>query len=192
MGEVFRYVSDGAFAAHRHAGLPCGICEREGDVFYIHAHVVEADGSESPISEACVDCIRRLDPAHVTPWWETEKRLPAQLRATPGAGGDERAVRERAAAITAELRRTPALPRFIQRDDWPFCCGDLAEYTGEPSRADAAALDREGQYWDRGPAPPPPDPAAALVPSGKLQVLGGVSAFRCPRCGKGYWTFQCT
>jgi predicted RNA-binding Zn-ribbon protein involved in translation (DUF1610 family) len=188
MGEVFRYVADGALPAHRHVDLPCPICGKSGDAYYIYADIKEPDGSESQISEACAECIRRLDPEQVSAW-DNEERLPIYLKATPGL--DKRAERERLAAIIGELRRTPRLPVFVQWDDWPFCCGDLTEYTGEPSPAEAKALDREGQYWDRGPASFH-DRAAALVPSAGLAVLGGVSAFRCPRCGKRYWTFQCT
>ena len=185
MGEVFRYVADSALSAHRHVDLPCPICDNSGDVYYIHADIQEADGSESPISEACAACIRRLDPGQASAW-DTEKRLPAHLKATPGL--DKHAARERLAAITQELRRTPRLPHFVQGDDWPFCCGDLTEYTGEPSPTEAESLDREGVYWDHGPAAFH-DRAATLVPSDGLAVLGGVSAFRCPRCTKRYWTF---
>ncbi|VTR91328.1 Uncharacterized protein OS=Rhodopirellula sp. SWK7 GN=RRSWK_07228 PE=4 SV=1 [Gemmata massiliana] len=188
MGEVFRYVADSALPAHRHSDLPCSICGAFGDVYYVCADIEEPDGSESPISEACVACIRRLAPEQVSRW-ATEKRLPAYLKTTPEF--DEPTVRERLVAITQELRRTPRLPHFVQGDDWPFCCGDLTEYTGEPSRAEAELLDREGQYWDHKPASFH-DRAVTLVPSNDLAVLGGVSAFRCIGCGKRYWTFQCT
>ena len=188
MGEGFRYIADSALVAHRHADLPCPICGQSGDVFCIYADIPESDGSESPISEACASCIRNLNLESV--WaWDTEKRLPAYLKAAPGL--DKDAARARVSEITEALRRTPRLPNFVQYDDWPFCCGDLAEYTGEPSPAEAESLDREGQYWQRGPATFH-DRAAVLVPSSGLAVLGGVSAFRCPRCDRRYWTFQCT
>lgn len=188
MGEVFRYVADSALPAHRYTDLPCPICGASGDVYSIYADIEAPDGESDRITEACAECIRRLAPEQVSAW-DTEKRLPAHLKGTPGL--DNPGARERLAAIVQELRRTPRLPHFIQWDDWPFCCGDLAEYTGEPSPAEADLLDREGQYWNRGPAAFH-DRAAALVPSRGLAVLGGVSAFRCPRCGKRYWTFQCT
>jgi uncharacterized protein CbrC (UPF0167 family) len=168
--------------------MPCPICGKSGDVYCIYADIQEPDGSESPISEACAECIRRLD-VNQAARWETEKRLPTYLKNSQRL--DKQAAQERLASITLELRRTPRLPHFVQSDDWPFCCGDLTEYTGEPSAEEAEALDRVGQYWHRGQASFH-DLAVTLVSRGGLPVLGGVSAFRCPRCGKRYWTFQCT
>lgn len=188
MGEVFRYVADSALAQHRFDDLPCPICGKTGDVYHIHADVDFPGEGEAIISEACASCIRSLDPGQVSPW-DTERRLAAYLKGTPGLGKEE--VRLRLVTIQKELRRTPRLPHFVQWDDYPFCCGELTEYTGDPSPAEAELLDREGQYWDRGPASFH-DRAADLVPSESLSVIGGVSAFRCPRCSKRYWTFQCT
>lgn len=84
------------------------------------------------------------------------------------------------------MRQTPRCPNFLQDTDWPICCGELTEYTGEPSRDEAEELDRSGQYWYRGKSTFD-SPVVDLIPS---PVLSGVSAFRCQSCAKRYWIFQ--
>ncbi len=189
MGTTFKYVADEALEAHKHLDLPCPLCNREGNVYYIYATVDIPGEGEGLISEACVDCIKAMKLDEISSW-DTEKRIADYLRLSlQPLSKPER--RERQAAICNELRRTPRLPHFVQGDDWPFCCNDLTEYTGEPSTAQAELLDKEGQYWRRGPATHH-EHTRTLVPSKKMAVLGGVSAFRCLTCGKLYWTFQCT
>jgi hypothetical protein len=188
MGSVFRYIADSALDAHRITDVVCPICGQVGDVFRAYADAVIPGEGSVDISEACANCIRHFERDWVSPL-DNEKRLPAFFKAIPGLSKEE--VRARLDAIILELRRTPRLPCFIQFDDWPFCCGDVVEYTGEPSKTEAEMLDRDGQYWNRGPATFH-DRAADLVPSEGMAVLGGVSAFQCPRCCKRYWTFQCT
>jgi hypothetical protein len=65
-------------------------------------------------------------------------------------------------AICAELRRTPRIPPFCQDDEWPLCCGEFAEYVGRPGLPEG---------WDD---------------------FGGLSVFRCQRCGQEFEVFQHT
>lgn len=105
--------------------MACGFCGAEGDVYMFAA---ELEGLA--ITEACVDCIRSQPLEAITPWW-SEQRAAEHLRSVFPEWSPER-VEQRRAEMCADLRRTPRVPLFWRRDDWPLCCGDFAEYIGAP------------------------------------------------------------
>ena len=155
MGQAFRYVDDTSLEAHRRRDLPCPLCEGTAEVYPFYA---EPEGGY--ITEACRRCIRSLPLDRIVDW-ESEKRAAEHLREiAPALSAAE--VEARRAAMSAELRRTPRVPPFVQDDEWPLCCGDFAEYVGRPGLPEG---------WDG---------------------LGGLSLFRCPRCGQGFEVFQHT
>jgi hypothetical protein len=161
MGQVFRYVSDDALLAGK-CEHPCPLCGATEDVYPIYADIPGPnEEGPGPISEACIQCIRAL-PLEAISTWQTERAVLAHLRSSfPALGAEE--LEERRVAICQELRRTPRLPVFVQDDEWPFCCGDLAEFVG----GEDMSLTR-------------------------IASLGGISVFRCPRCGKEQEVFQST
>jgi hypothetical protein len=178
-------------------------------VFSIYADVQRPGAEELCISEACVDCIGSLKLDEISAW-DTEGRVCGYIKAAfPRIGKAE--LRRRETAICNELRRTPHLPHFAQRDDLPFSCGDVTEYTGRPhKRREWQALTRTAIGWRQGKtlerdvgeedeteeAWPEGHPwLDTFIPAdsgNELPSLGGFSAFRCLKCGKRYWTVQCT
>ena len=178
MGTVFETIADRALQTEDPADYPdCQVCGAIAPVYVCQGRAVPGPGEsaeERLVYVACADCIRG---------GRVEQDVQHQIE----AGARRHAVRpEEAFAL---LRRTPPLAHFIQRFDWPFCCGEPAELTGEPTPDEAAELDRNGRYWEGGPATAR-TPAVDLVPSDRLAVMGGVSAFRCRTCGTFSWTFQ--
>ena len=128
MGTVFKYVSDEALASRR-VEYPCPVCGTNENVYPIDAKVT-VPGKEQPVAigEACLNCIRRM-PLEEISEWETEQVVADHLRSSfPDLPGEE--LEHRREAICRELRGTPRIPLFWQVDEWPFCCGDLAECVG--------------------------------------------------------------
>jgi hypothetical protein len=61
--------------------------------------------------------------------WDVEPEVRGRLRSYfPDLPQEE--LDRHAEAICRELRGTPRVPLFWQVDEWPFCCGDLAECIG--------------------------------------------------------------
>jgi hypothetical protein len=181
MGTIFKYISDEILDAYKESE-PCPYCERKADVFRISMD----DGEEGPTSEACVTCIRTLPLRWISPK-NDERRIATLVNERYPKGTKSQDERF---ALTVEMcddyRRTPRLPNFIQRDDWPHCCGDFTEFIGDAGTTYRGSL--EGFTWWG-------DKHDAAVEDGIEQLAGGqdrVSLFRCLSCEKKYWTFQCT
>ncbi len=180
MGTVFELIADRALSAEDPADYPdCQVCGAIAPVHVCQGCAVPEPGEsaeERLVYVACAECIRG---GRVAQDVQHQIEAVARRHAT------------RPEETVALLRRTPPLAHFIQRFDWPFCCGEPSELTGDPTLDEAAELDRGGRYWEGGPATAR-TPAADLVPSDRLAVMGGVSAFRCRTCGTASWTFQFT
>ena len=176
MGKVFELIADSALVAEDAAQYTeCHVCSRPGvPVYPAQGELIRPDGTVDEtydIYVACEECLKAGRVRHVDEW-ATDPVIEQFARDT-----------EREKAL---LRATPRCPTYVQPTDWPLCCGALTEYTGEPSVEQARALDRSGQFWHHGPQRFEV-PAAELVPSENLPVLGGVSSFRCRNCAKQYW-----
>jgi uncharacterized protein CbrC (UPF0167 family) len=93
---------------------------------------------------------------------------------------------DRARAIE-EYHRIPEIPLFLQRDDWPMCCGEWCEFVGVPSSyEESRQVPGRYRYWERGPRGWRSE--YELLP----ESLREISLFRCIVCGGEWFTWQFT
>jgi hypothetical protein len=79
MGTVWKYVSDEALAARR-VEYPCPVCGTKENVYPIYAKVTVPGAKQPvPISEACLNCIRRMPLGEIYEW-DTERDVADYLR----------------------------------------------------------------------------------------------------------------
>lgn len=130
MGAVFQYVAD-------HALDPCGDetchhCGRTGPPIYRYTgEIVNPVSAADPqlaaddlvVYELCVDCIRGGNVR------KSDYRIGEMLPII------NRFAADRARAV-AEYHQLPDIPLFLQRDDWPMCCGGWCEFVGCPATYD--------------------------------------------------------
>jgi hypothetical protein len=77
--------------------------------------------AEAPdIGECCADCIVGGNLRKANYRVRDARRMIARF-----ASGEVRQLEE--------YHRLPEIPLFLQRDDWPICCGDWCEFTGIPT-----------------------------------------------------------
>jgi len=211
MGSIFPYVADEALRHYDPAYYThCQVCRNSGTrVFTAHGTATLAGGIRKKVYAACAGCIQDARVQQVDEW-ATDPLIEAYVQGYL-KGAEPAAVRQLQSELKDKLRRTPHDPPQVQRTDWPMCCGDLTEYTGSPQkRTEWQALTQTAFGWRRGEILKP-DPGdedepddewpewnrwlEAFIPvdSGdELPSLGAFAVFRCLRCGKRYWTFQCT
>jgi uncharacterized protein CbrC (UPF0167 family) len=125
MGSKFRYLADESLDESRRDDLSCALCERSGDVY---PFLAKPESLAYPITEACIECIRSMPLGAISPW-KSERRVADHLRTVFPEWSAEQVERRRS-EICTELRRTPRVPPFWRQDEWPLCCGDIAEYIG--------------------------------------------------------------
>ena len=129
-------------------GDSCHHCERDDVPIYRYdGEIIDPSFAKNPalaaeepdVSELCADCIlggniRKSD-------YRIREMMPVITRwATDGARAVE------------EFHRTPDIPLFLQRDDWPMCCGGWCEFVGVPgSRDESRQVPQDFRYWERGP-----------------------------------------
>jgi hypothetical protein len=181
MGTIFKLIADHALQAEDPSYYSqCQVCESPGvPVYPCQGRLIREDGTterDHDVYVACEKCLKARRIEHIDEYYLNEFI----------------ASRVDDAAVALDLmRQTPRCPNFVQDSDWPICCRQLTEYTGEPTLDEAQELDCSGQYWSQGPETFD-TPVVGLVPKERLSVLGGVSAFRCQVCGKKFWIFQFT
>ncbi len=191
MGEVFKYIADDILERKGVIGN-CPLCREQTRVYPYPNDVSDPEAPTDYVDEACSSCIRQVQ----FDFWD-EKTIRGHVQSMINShfpkgtlSGVER--EQRLNTILGEYLRTPRLPTFLQGDDWPHCCGDYTEYVGEPKSSRLGDLDHY-EYWDHGPCENPnSDSIYDLIPKERLAVLGGVSGFRCNKCKRHFWTFQCT
>jgi hypothetical protein len=191
MGTIFKYLTDEALARSAESG-PCPGCSTDAPVFRIEAapHQEEWTGSDPMVEALCAQCLRSTPLRRLEPRDQEMdvQRLLSQHYPKGVLTGRERL--GKLVGICDELRRTPRAPLFLQGEDWPFCCGDFAEYVGYPDSYEAAGhIGRTAAYWDRGPASfLELHGEAALEP----ESLEEVCIFRCLDCSTLLFTWQAT
>lgn len=181
MGSVFRHVADTAL--YPCGGDACQQCGRADRPIYDYTGrivdpLLAADpalaADEPHVYEVCADCIRggNLRKSEVR-----VREVMPMVRAF--AAHPERAV--------AEYHRLPDIPLFLQRDDWPMCCGEWCEFAGVPASYDESRQVPAGYgYWERGPT------AWRFGHELLPESLREVSLFRCLTCGRPWFTWQFT
>jgi hypothetical protein len=93
---------------------------------------------------------------------------------------------ERDLAIS-NYHQIPHIPLMMQHADWPVCCNDWCEFTGNPTDYDASVqVPSSHQFWELGPA--------RLGFDFELQPesLSEVCIFRCFKCERSYFIWQPT
>lgn len=187
MGSLFRYIADD-IAGRAEAG-ECPACHRHVPLFPIWAAIDEEEWTVTAdfAEELCEDCIRRFPLRRLAPR-DGEGAVQQMINAHYPKGtlsGEERV--NKLVSICDEYRRTPTFPLFLQREDWPWCCGEFCEYLGTPaSYEESIRIGREMTCWE-----------------GDFQTLYGgmplkpeslreVCIFRCLTCDKRVFTWQMT
>lgn len=181
MGSTFRYVADQALFAC--GGDECHHCGRKDVPIYSYTGTIvdptraadpDLAREEPEVSELCADCIlggnvRKYDSA-----------VREIMRTVNAFAADPRQALE-------EYHRTPDIPLFLQREDWPMCCGQWCEFTGVPKDyEDSRQVPARHSFWDRGPREW--TYGDGLMP----ESLREVSLFRCLICPQLWFTWQCT
>jgi hypothetical protein len=181
VGTVFKHVADSALGSG--LGTACHHCEREDLPIYPYfgeivnpelAHDPQLAREEPAVSELCAECI-------VGGNVRRDNHFEAESTIARFAADPDRAWKE--------FHQLPNLPLFLQRLDWPMCCGEWCEFTGIPgSYRDLLKIQDGCQGWNRGPGAPPRDFREGGAPAS----LREVSVFHCHECGSGYYTDQFT
>jgi hypothetical protein len=190
MGTVFRYVADAALKPLKGYRRTCQVCAATGvDVYNAHGRVLLPDGAEGDACyAACADCLRAGRVAHIGEW-ATDEAIRAYARShLRDRPADERKRLE--ARLRDALRRTPRAPQFAQSDDWPLCCGEPTEFTGNPrGLRELIRLSESAVYWEKRARR---DHDYDFDDLGPPESWSDVSVFRCLHCDKVYWVFQFT
>jgi hypothetical protein len=91
--------------------------------------------------------------------------------------------------LVSAFQCTPRIPEFINDTDWPFCCGDLAEFIGQPiSQEQCVSFCRTHHFWE-GAEEAEWDNRDPLEPPLELYEF---NFFACLACPKKYWVWQHT
>lgn len=190
MGALFKYVSDEIIDAVETGSCPA--CNKSTRVFPIDATPGQEewnlDGDR--VEELCAACLRSI-PLRKLAYRPQERKLQELINRFCPKGTLIPEMRlGKLIGICDELRRTPELPLFLQGEDWPFCCGDFAEYIGVPSSyEESIRIGRELKMWDqRFQSYEELYGDMALEP----EALSEVCIFRCPRCEESMFTWQAT
>ena len=217
MGHLFKYIADTIVANTAIADTSCPGCQESVPVFPIEASPEQEEWDDSEgVEELCAKCLRSI-PLRKLETRDQEMKIQQWINQHYPKGtlrGDERLskfvgicdeFRRTASAtnfvarhlrrisshgICDEFRRTPTFPLFLQGEDWPFCCGDFAEFQGTPKTyEESIRIGREWALWDRKFTT-----YEDLFGDMTLEPesLREVSLFRCPRCEKEIYTWQCT
>ena len=191
MGTIFRYIADKALkpaaAVYKRT---CQVCSRKGiDVYAAQGAVALPDGSEGDeVAVACADCLR-AGRVEKTCAFEVDEVIRRYLDALHRRDRSHLYRLRRLVELAAAYRQTPNSPRFLQRQDWPLCCGDLTEFTGSPrNKKELVALTRSGVYWEGQVKKNRVD----FEETGPPGSYSEVSIFRCLACKQVYWTWQFT
>jgi hypothetical protein len=187
MGKTFKYISDAILPAYAEQRQFCPICARHVELFRIYIDRPLPDGSEGTLDCACAACIKTIPLLWIRPK-DDERIIPELINERHPKGTKSQ---EQRFALSVEMadeyRRTPRLPNFVHTVDWPHCCGDFAEYVGD------AGTTHRGPYQDFEWWGYDDDLAAEYGIEGMMDKdADRVSLFRCPSCGKRYWTCQQT
>ncbi len=171
MGSVFRQVAD--VAMYPCGGEQCHHCERTGvPVYRYWGEILDPALAHDPVLAAEEPEVHNVRKSNyrvglVTP---TVARFAAD--------------RERA---MVEYHQLPDIPLFLQREDWPMCCGEWCEFVGVPgSYEESSGVPASHSYWERGPA------AWRFTDQLLPESLREVSLFRCVRCNQPWFTWQMT
>ncbi len=185
MGITFRYIADTAIE-RAHTRASCRRCERDVKSFEINGFLDEYADNE--VEWLCIEFIRSIPLRQL---WPKNSERPAQSIISQHYDegeliGEQRF--NRAVEICDELRRTPNIPRFLQGEDWPFYCGEYAEYIGESP----AETDSHNDYdcWDNSESFVVQFKLEAYYPLEKMESMKSVAIFHCPHCTNQNWVFQ--
>ncbi len=190
MGTIFKYIADNIVNRVEPTVCPC--CKKQAPVFVIDATPEQEEWSAlgDRVDELCAGCIRAIPLRKLAPR-EQERTLQQLINHYYPKGTLSGAKRfSKLLGICDEFRRTPRMPLFLQSEDWPFCCGDFAEFRGNPaSYEESVNIGRQLQLWDRCIADYKELYGDMTLEPESLQE---VSLFKCPACSKTVFTWQCT
>jgi hypothetical protein len=178
MGRVFPLIADAALVAEDPAVYTeCQVCGTRGvPVYAAQGYLTRGDGSADPsrdVYAACEACLKGGLVAHLH-----EYRTDPLIERFAADPAGQRAL----------LRTTPRIPFQCSGDDWPLCCGQLAEFAGSPaSLVELIQVQAAGSYWDLGKKRRADYDARR---DGPPESWREVSLFRCLKCQRLYWVFQ--
>ncbi len=190
MGNLFKYIADEIIDLVE--SRSCPRCQYKRPLFPIDAtpELEEWDVYGDRVEELCSICFRNIPLRKLQPR-DQEMRIQQMINQHYPKGslrGDERL--SKFIGICDEFRRTPTIPLFLQNEDRPFCCGDFAEFIGEPkSYKESIQIAKELTLWDR-----------KFIDYEELygdmtlepESLREISLFLCHGCNKRIYTWQCT
>lgn len=183
MDRLFEHVAEGAELTIDDPDALCQYCERAGvPVFGYPGVILDPSRAANPelartdpdVFELCADCInssvvKRKDDFEAG-------QLIARFASDPQA------------ALHA-YHRLPDIALFLQRFDWPICCGMWCVFTGSPiDYAALVAVQHTHSYWQEGPA----ISGRGFASEGEPESMTEISCFRCETCGTRHYTDQFT
>jgi uncharacterized protein CbrC (UPF0167 family) len=181
LGVTFRHISDDALVPSDLGECQC--CERTDAPSFDYVGEIpnpslaanpELASSEPEIHAACAKCINS---GLVQ---KTEYELSTVSNQIGAISADNSNAIE-------QYHRIPNIPLMMQRQDWPTCCNEWCEFTGNPlDIAQSIGVPAIYQYWDGQPKEPHWD--FELQP----ESLREVCLFRCLACGKLFFIWQPT
>ena len=180
----FKYIDESILQHYASPGSCCG-CGREAYVFILMRDLI-IDGEEVEVDEVCESCLRDHE---ITEYDATRTRnhIGQMVNAHHGKGNLSKVERRlKVENIFSEFMATPKLPNFVQRIDWPTCCGDFTRFIGDAGSSYRGPYDGF-EWWGS-----ENDVAVGYGIEGMIGVEDPVSLFACLSCTRKFWTYQTT
>lgn len=179
MGSNFPLIADDALRFEDAEYFKqCQVCSAEGvPQYYADRCIIDDSGEadeDNEVYAVCEPCIKAGRVEHSGEYITDE--VLKKHAANP-------------VAAKALLRATPRIPLFLQGDDWAICCGELAEFVGNPTSLDELIeLERTAQPWEQSPTSYQRD----FANTGPPESFREISIFRCVKCQKRLYVDQFT
>ena len=189
MGKIFELIADSALEILDSCYDECHVCNRTDIDLYAYQGKLHLENGEvdDDIYAACASCIAQGNLTHSCDF----AYLEIIDRYLGLKNLDEEAYVQNKNMLAEKYQKTPDIPIFMQYEDRPLCCNDIAEFTGYPKDAEECYdLTEKALYWEK----------QVTVKSefynfrkyGSPEGKRDIAFFCCKHCQTRYFTFQFT
>lgn len=200
MGKTFELISDKALEkaleekrelnnALGKKGLEeCNICGEEAVLYSYQGEEHDEEGEYiDDCYMVCAECILKGSINHSCDF-EYIKTIETYLDTLTLSIEEKKSIQE---ILINKYQRTPDIPLFMQREDRPLCCNDIAEFIGHPeSDEELFEISEQNIYWEQGIKPKLE--YCNFREYGIPESYRDIAAFKCSHCEQKYFTFQFT
>jgi len=187
MGQLFELIADEALEKLDEYYKQCHVCSASAvDLFVYHGRLHLENGAvEDDIYAVCANCIvtKKLSHAGDSEFMKSIENYFAASNLTL----EER--QSRIQLLIEKYQKTPNIPSFMQGEDRPLCCNDIAEFVGYPRDKESLyQITENAIYWEH--QIKEKRERYNFRKYGLPESFKEVASFRCSHCGTLYYTFQ--